>query len=544
MRSRNLLILVVTAALLLLVACGGEQTKTKTKDENAPNESASTEGFNATGMPIVNDTISLEFFVRKTPGTTENWNDVMIWNEYEKMTNIDIKWEQIPNEGLEEKRNLVLASGNLPDAFYSSTMPTLDLMKYGEQGVFIALNDLIDKHAPNLKKIFEQYPEVEKGLTFPDGNIYSFPTIYSPDFTSFLIGARPWINQKWLDQLGMDMPETTDEFYNYLKAVKETDLNGNGKADEIPYGGTSIDGLIDWLKGSYGLGNRGNRHSYIDMDPKGEQLRFIPISDEYKEMLQFVNKLYSEGLIEKNIYTIEHNQYLANGAEGIYGSTNYYSPDILFGEKGKDLVGAMPLAGPYGDQMYTGVYSTLGRIDGFIITSANEHPEATVRWMDYFYSDEGAKLFFMGIEGETYEETPDGELKFLEKITNSSDGLTFEQELSKYLTYPNGAYPGIVKEEYFEGSESAPSSLEAAEKLKPYIVEERWPSFTYTVEENNKMASLSYDIETYVKEMRDRFITGDISFSEWDGYVNTINNMGLEDYMDIQNAAYERYKNN
>src|SRR5699024_2897920 len=145
---------------------------------------------------------------------------VLIWNEYEKMTNIDVNWEMVPHEGLAERRNLSL-SGDLPDAYHSAVIPATDLYKYGNQGTFIRLNDLIDEHAPNFKKILEENPEIEKAITFPDGNIYSFPLIYDPDFSALRISEGPWIREDWLGELGMENPETTEEFYEYLKAVKE-----------------------------------------------------------------------------------------------------------------------------------------------------------------------------------------------------------------------------------------------------------------------------------------------------------------------------------
>lgn len=144
-----------------------------------------------------------------------------------------------------------LVGGNLPDAFHTASFPATEILKYGEQGVFIKLNDLIDKYAPNLKKIMKENPEVKNAITFPNGNIYSFPTIISEDFTSMLLGPRPWINKEWLEKLGMKMPETIEEYYEYLKAVKEKDPNGNGKADEIPFGSYSIGMLTRWLNGSF-----------------------------------------------------------------------------------------------------------------------------------------------------------------------------------------------------------------------------------------------------------------------------------------------------
>ncbi len=164
--------------------------------------------------------------------------------------------------------------------------------------------------------------------------------------------------------------------------------------------------------------------------------------------------------------------------------------------------------------------------------------------MDYFYSKEGAKLFFMGLEGETFEEDENGDLQYVDKITNSPDGLTMEQELSKYITWIGGGYPGIVREETFKGSESLPQSLEAAEILRPNMLEEVWPSFTYTVEENNKLSSLQADIHKYVDEMQDKFITGTEPLAKWDEYVKKVEKMGLKEYMEIQKSAYERYKDN
>lgn len=523
---------------MVLGACSNKGSETNEKVENED-----LDNVNESGMPIVEEPISLDIFAGKAFASGPNWNDIMIWNEYEEMTNVDVNWEMVPFNSMKEKRNLALASGDLPDAFHTALIPNLDLYKYGDQGTFIELNDLIDEYAPNLKKIFEEYPEVEKGLTFPDGNIYSFPTVFSPDFPSLLLYLKPWIREDWLETLDMDMPETTDEFYEYLKAVKEEDPNGNGEADEIPYGGESIDSLISWLRGSFGVGNRGV--NYIDMDPETDEMRFYPTSDGYKEMLEYIEKLYSEGLIEKNIFTIEDEEYFANGSEDRYGSTVYNTPVELFaGDKAKEFTGIPALEGPHGDNLFTMVSSPLSGTSGFVITNENEHPAATVRWMDYFYSDEGSKLFFMGKEGETFEENEDGEIDYVDEIKNSPEGLTLDQELIKHLTWPGGGYPGIVKEDYFKGAESSESEIEATEKVEADLIDEVWPGFTYTVEENNKLNSVGTDIEKYVGEMKDKFITGDASFDEWDEYVETIEKMGLEDYMEIQETAYERYEEN
>lgn len=526
----KILPLIVTALLLTLVACSDKEVDSK-------NTKKGEENLNKTGMPIVNEPITISFMTGKSPLTADDYNKLLVWEKYEEMTNIHIDWGLVPTVELEEKRNLSLASGDYPEVLYTAFVPDTDLVKYGEQGVFLELNDLIDKNMPNLKKLFEEYPEIKKGLTLPDGNIYSLPTIYSPDYKSVLVVNRPWIKEDWLDAVGMDLPKTTDEFYEYLKAVKEQDPNGNGKEDEIPFGSTSIDTLLYYLNGAFGVGNRGINQPFIDMDPETEELRFYRISDSYKELLQYVNKLYEEKLIEQNIYSIDANQFQATGSEGVYGSSVTSNPESRWGIE-NEYVGMEPLIGPHGEQQHAYVGSPLSHTGSFVITDKNKHPAATARWMDYFYSDEGARLFFMGVEGETYKKDGNGDLEYVDSITKSTDGNTIQQEQSKYFSWLGGGYPGIVKEDYFK---SLPSSLKATEKLEPYLIEEVWPKFTFSQEENSKLAPLASDIEKYANEMRDKFITGTTSFSEWDKYVETIKKMGLEEYMEIKNTAFKRY---
>lgn len=537
MRIRNIFLILFAVSLITFTACSGN-------NDQADGDEV-TENLNKTGFPIVDEPIELEIFAGKAATTADDWNDVLLLNEYEEMTNIHITWDQVPADGLEEKRNLALASGDLPDAFYAANIPISDIQKYGSQETFIPLNDLIEEYAPNIAKVLDENPDIRKGATFPDGNIYSVPTVYSPDFPSLLIGAKGWINGDWLEQLGMDNPETTEEFYEYLKAVKETDLNGNGEHDEIPLSSVAeMSRIIHWISGAFGVQNKGQLHTLVDGDPETGDMRFFPIHDQYKEMLKYLNRLFEEELIEQNIYSLEVDQHLANAADNRYGAVQFYNPVELYGDEvGSQFIPGNALEGPDGTKMYTGITSSVRSLGNFLITRENKHPEATLRWIDYFWSDEGAKMFFMGIEGVTYEETPDGP-KLLDEITDNPDGLTMTQALAQYIINPGGNHPVMVTDDYFTGSENAPADKEAAEKLDPYLIDEIWPSFTYTVEENDRITILEADLSKYVSEMQAGFITGEVDFSEWDNYIDEIKNMGLDEYMEIQQAAYERYKSN
>lgn len=523
---------ILLSLLLLIAACSKDST-----DAEEPSDEE-LDNLNEEGFPIVDEEIDLKFMAGQAPATNPDWNDVMIFNEYEDMTNINIEWEMVTHETLEEKRNLAFGGGQLPDAFHSTSMGSPDLMKYGEQGLLIPLNDLIDDYAPNFKKVLEENPEVEKIITMPDGNIYSLPLMGDPDFLSYRIGPKPFINKKWLDTLGMDMPETTDEYYEYLKAVKEEDPGDN---DGVPFGGPNTESLFAYLKGSFGLSNKGSSGGLIDLDPETDDYRFYPIADEYKELLEFMHKLYDEGLIEKNVFSIDHHQYLANSSDGKYGSIVWYSPTQTMGEEvGSQYVGMPALEGPYGDKEWVTVMDPVLGPGAFAITSENDYPAATMRWIDYFYGDEGKELFFMGIEGETYELDEDGNPEYMDHILNSEDGLSYEEELAKYLTFPGGGFPSVTSEEFFKGAESSEESLASADLLSENLVEDPWVSMPHTKEENDQLRGFGTDIEKYVEEMREKFISGDESLDNWDHYVNEIKKMNLDEYMKIKTDTIER----
>ena len=537
MKYRSILLLIICIGLIAVSAC----SKKDSVNKGEPSEDE-LQNLNDSAFPIVKEKISLDFFAVHVPEGHQDWNDVLIFNEYEDKTNVNIDWEMVSSESYVEKRNLALGGGSLPDVFYNSYFSMPDLTKYGSQGVFIPLNDLIENYAPNFKKLLEENPTIEKAITAADGNIYAFPTLNGPGFTTNIIGARPYINKKWLDALDMDMPETTEEFYQYLKAVKEKGPS-NGKVEEVPFGGSSIEELINnYLLGSFGLANKGLANTFIDRDPDSGDLRFYPVSEQYKEMLEYVHKLYDEGLIEKNIFSIDHNQFLTNLGEGRYGSVVWYPPEeVASKEHGKDYVGMPMLEGPYGDKTLAikGLVDSAGAL---VITNKNKYPATTVRWADYFYSEEGMKHFFMGVEGKTHEIDDDGNPRYMDHITNSKDNLSLEEEVSKYLVVAGGGYPAMKTEAFYSGVEVTPQALEAVEKLEPNIMkdEDTWAPLNHTKEELDQLLGFGTDIEKYVKEMRDKFIAGEESFANWDKYLKELDSMGLDKYIKIKQDALDR----
>lgn len=531
-----------TAVVGGLTGCSDNGSDQPDKDLKSKIDNPS-DNLNKTGFPIVHDPITIQFMTASAPDTASNYNKVAIWKKYQKLTNIKIDWGLIPLDSEEEKRNLALSGDDYPEAFHSAGFEFRDVGKYGRQGIFIRLNELIDKYMPNLKKLMEDR-QIKSGMTFPDGGIYGMPTIYDSDFLGLRFQNKLWARRDWLDKFDMDVPSTTQEYHDYLKAVKRR--RPNGKGDTIAYSEYTLDNDLAQLRmalmGAFGVGNRGATQEYLDAEPGDSQtVRFYRISDEYKSLVEYVHRLYQEGLIAKNVFSIDQAKFQNALTKGKFGSTVDLGGGGRYDGKAKELTPVPALKGPDGKNTYNYIAAPLRDVGGFVITDKNKHPVETARWMDYFYSNAGVELFFMGVEGESYKKTGHG-VEYLDKITNNPQGLTKDEALKPYVTYFGAAYPGIVKEKYFKGAESSPESTGAAKLIEPNAQDEIWPNFTYTQDEAEQLDSLADDIEKYVDESWARFVTGATPLSDWEKYVDKVKQMGLDDYLEVQQAAYDRYR--
>ena len=165
-------------------------------------------------------------FITSAPATsTQNPNERIIFKRLEKETNVHIDWTCFVADQFSDKKNLALAQfGNLPDGLFNAGMSDYDLLRYAKQGIIIPLENLIDKYMPNLQAVFEKYPEYRTMCTAPDGHIYSFPWIEqlgAGKEAIQAIGDIPYINKKWLDYLGLEVPTTTDELEQVLIAFRD-----------------------------------------------------------------------------------------------------------------------------------------------------------------------------------------------------------------------------------------------------------------------------------------------------------------------------------
>ncbi len=531
-----LLLLVMILLVSTFVACsnsGKEDVGKGNVNEvvtNVAEEDQENPKFNAADFPIVNEPITLKIFARKAPPNGP-YAEMLVFKEYEKMTNMKIEWEDVPSEGFQERKNLLFASNELPDVLYKSGITQLEAVRYGSNGMLIPLEQLIEQYAPNIQSLFEKYPEILSSITAPDGHIYALPAIMD------LEAARTnkfWINTSWLANLNLQVPTTSDELINVLRAFKEKDANGNGDPkDEIPMIQWDLPNVISSMSGSWGLLNQMGYNLNVEND----KVDIWMTDDRYKQYLMFLNQLYTEDLLDKTVFTQKPSEFVGKMAAGIAGTFHNQANDPFTNHK-DSYMGIAPVVGPNGDQL-TNAQPIARDFGTFAITSNNQHPEATIRWLDHFFSEEGSIFFRYGIEGETFNYNGDGLPEYTDEILKDERGIGVT--IGQFSPWPGGGSPQYVTLKNASAI-NPPEVQEAQDKLTPYMPKSVYGAPVFDENTAKEVDTLRQDIDTYYTESSAKFITGSISFDKWDEYVSTMESMNIDQLEKIYQEAYDLTK--
>lgn len=310
----------------------------------------------------------------------------------EKLTNVKVIYKDVIDSSIAtEKINLMLASGDLPDAILTPwNISVQQAYIYGSQGTFIPLNDLIKERMPGLAGQYQKFPDYAKQMTSPDGKMYAYPYLEAGCFHCTM-SSKFWIYQPWLTKLGLKAPTTTDEMYNMLKAFKTRDPNGNGLADEIPLNGSSggWNGLpITFMMNAFTYTNTGN---YMKLE--GGKVTFVPVTNEWREGLKYMNRLYKEGLMAPEIFVQKLDQCTAqveNPSVPLVGSfaAGWYGVfTVNGGGTGRfaDFQPISPIAGPTGLRQAMVTWQSVA--PHTFITKVAKQPKVIASWVDWYYQE-------------------------------------------------------------------------------------------------------------------------------------------------------------
>jgi putative aldouronate transport system substrate-binding protein len=369
-------------------------------------------------FPIVDEEMTISVLLPRNPLVDDYQNNDFV-NYTKEKTNIFMEIDSAPaGNDFDQKKNLLLASGDYPEVIIDGNFSKAQQVLYGNQGVFLPLNDYIDTYGVNTRQVFSDYPEVKKNFTLPDGSIYALPDVN--DCFHCSMAQKMWVYTPWLDKLGLDMPETTEEFKEMLIAFRDQDPNGNGKKDEIPLSGA----IAGWFAGVDGFlmnsfvythGNLAESTANRLYVNKG---KIVPSYTQpaWKEGLLYINDLFEEGLLSGDAFVQDANQYkqLGENADDVImgaGTGGHMGVFVNFqGESGRwlEYKAVPPLKGPEGVRYarYNPVYGNFS----WFITNTAKNPEAAFRLGDAFYDIDMVLRNIYGREGIDWDYGKPGEI--------------------------------------------------------------------------------------------------------------------------------------
>lgn len=526
-----------TASALLLSGCSTGQDVDSSKGKDNGKEPAN---LNATGLPIAKEKLTLKMVTTKAAQQKKPHGEMQVIKNFENETNVHIEWDATAaGQGYPEKKNLMFAGGDLPDAFFGpESLSDDDLIRYGPQGLIIALENLIPKYAPQIQEMMDKNPSIKKTITAPDGHIYSIPSI--EEGKENMIGEVTFINKKWLDKLNLQVPTTTEQFEQVLKAFKEKDPNGNGKPDEIPFSflyGNALNGIYSF-SGAFGSLDNG-QHIMVE----NNKVALTTVQPGFKEATKYLNQLYKQGLIDQEAFTHDRNVYFAKGrSKGapVYGAfSGFLATNVVGPEYADQYIALPPLKGPSGTQLYNEYEASYFTRAGFAITSSNKNPEASLRWINELYKEKNALQWSNGPIGVTITEKADGTYGYMP----TPQGMSFD-EFRTSEAPGNTSAKAILQAtaSKIEPNESVKKRLEYLATYKPFMKKMILPSMLLDTKDSERVAVLKTDIINYITQMQTKWVMNGTLDAEWNEYISKLDKMGLKEMMDIYQNAYTRYQ--
>ena len=543
MKKRTTAVL-LTAAMAVsgLTACVPKaESETRSTQTAAAGEEPTAFEVNKEGLPIVNQPITYE--IAASTQKNKNFKELEFFQELEKETNVIINWNMSSDDGWNEKKSLLFASNALPDAFYGQgNLTEVDIMKYASQGMLIPLNDLIDEYAPNLKAILDENPQYRRQITAPDGNIYALPTINELSPTTH---DKLFINKTWLDNLGLEVPATPEEFEAVLQAFKDQDANGNGDPnDEIPFSfRMSSSDPYNRQQGIQSLfGTFGQLDDIYHFVVNDGEVVYTPTTEPYKQAVSWFHDLYSKGLIDKEVFTHDKNVYVAKIQDPgkIVGIFLGWSGNATAAANKDDYVAMAPLKNTNGEQIWRTVDAKIISKGSFAITNQAEHPEVLMRWIDESYDMETSLEICQGLLGHALEITPDGRYQQMEL----PEGTTLDTVIHDFGPGNDGTF--AVMQPIIDKLNLNANLTERKELDKFYSqynvpAEDMYPNVFFTEDEIEEIGVLQTDIDSYVAQKYAGWIVEGGVEEEWDKFQKKLKDMNVDRYIEIYKTAYDRY---
>ena len=538
MKKKMVSLLLAAAMVISMCACGEVEQSNAGSSETPQVESGSSETPQADVVsdeetsiyPLVDSPITVKgVYIGQNVSDKESR---IVWDRVSEITGINIEWELVDGEALAT----YLASGDWPD-FFHGVIPDSMIYDYGVLGgKFVNYLDYLDV-MPNLVKTMEDYPMVKNGATLSNGALYELLYV---DNSVTATDVRPYVRTDVLEEAGVEMPATVDEFRQALRDLKEY----YGVASFIPKLNNYSCTWAPMLYAAFGTGC----NPTWDVDDNGI-VYFAGMSDQMKYYYEYMNSLYEEGLIHQELATLDSATIKELEKSGTVAFLDYAANDIPADENGEWHISCVaPLTSEYDSTQEVMGTTYVNNYASLFINSDSEYIKELCQMVDICFASEevveGSGLlgqsFIYGVEGEHWEINDDGET-YTFYIPEGYDSFNQfqEAEVRWVNTGRADALAGLVTD--------TPSNNQArqrafVENVNPYMESDPFPQkfLTFTEDQQYVIDNKWTEINTYVKQMQVEFITGVTDITEgWDTYCNTLKNMGIDEIVAVYQDAYE-----
>ena len=542
--------LAVAMAATTVTGCGSGKSSAKLNDGSFKEVDASTLEFPLKEKATLTGTISY-------PANTESDpNKRTIFERLQEQTNVEIDWTAIQADQWSDKISLEMANTkNMTDFIFSAGFSDNDLLKYAKQGVIIPLEEYIDAYMPNLQAVFEKYPEYRTMCTDTEGHIWALPWIeqLGNEKTAIqTIGNMSFINKKWLDFLNLEVPTTVDEFEQVLIAFRDhaSEIQAEFGIDGsiIPMSCIVNDGdqdpsiIINGFGEGYGDADK-TRHIAVTNDKK---VICSATQDGYKEGIEWLHKLYEEGLIDTESFTQEWSTYVAKGKSGRYGVC--FSWDVANIDNLEDWVPLPALTADTRNITPQNGSFTSGFDRGrCVVTAVAENPALVCAWLDQMYDPFQSPQNNWGTYGE------DDDFDIFELSTNAEGG-----EMLKHAPLGDASPvevreaesvggPLAVLNDYYDVYVTCPDDAQyRLDWIKEYYTPDMnldyvYPNVFMNQEDTKKLSDLQTDIEKLINANKSDWIMNGFTDDDWNQYLSELDGYGLEEYLQIFQKYLDDY---
>ncbi|MBQ9010165.1 MAG: extracellular solute-binding protein [Clostridia bacterium] len=408
------------------------------------------------------------------------------------------------------------------DILFKASLTRQQEISLIDSGAVLDLAPLIEKDMPNLSALLAEHPEWREQIALEDGRIASLPLINLHERQ-----VCAWLNAAWLESLGVAFPESLDELTEAFRAIAEKDPNGNGKKDEHALDLVGVYELR-WLLPYFGIVAD---DYHVCRNGDGE-LVFAPDQAGYRRFAETVKNWYDLGLMRPDAFTATHtalsittasNQnsdkkqtntsgmlltvtpYTAVDADEV----SHYRALLLPDENGKvrwrDLLG----------ELWTGT---------FAVTASCKDPDAALRWVDALYTEKGAALAYVGIEGEEYVYNAEGYWEY--KLQESSE---IEAVRANKIIYTGTTVPGLFPDRIIEAVNSEEDRHVFAESERVHACSERvLRNYFLPASITTEVSEICTRLGALVDTGLARFITGEVPLDDehWNAWLDSLHEAG------------------